>query len=287
MVSLYGNTWQVPALNTLANLISLLAEADISVEIEAEFYDWLKAHGVDLRGCVSTQTPAQDSRMIISAGGDGTLLKAARWGALAQIPIAGVNTGHLGFLTAWHGSDITELVHSLVRDDFEVECRTMLQVKSDAIPKDVWPYALNDISLLKDSTGSMISVRTLVDGEYLTDYVADGLVIATPSGSTAYNLSAGGPILQPTVPGLVLNPVAPHTLTMRPLVVSDECCISTCTEGRAESFLLSIDGASVSLPVGTQVDIFKAPFPLYLVCRNQGGFAGALRDKLLWGSKPI
>lgn len=282
-VSLYGNTWQELSLSVITRLVDGLRRACFAVEIQGAFYDWLAGMGADVSGCTRCEEPSADSSMIVSVGGDGTLLKAAHWGAEAQLPVTGINTGHLGFLTAWQGGDVDVLTEALQQYDFDVECRSMLKAECSALGDDVWPYALNDIALLKENSGSMITVRTHIDGVYLTDYAADGLVVATPSGSTAYNLSAGGPILQPTVPALVLTPVAPHMLTMRPLVVSDTCCIGTCTESRSGSFLLSIDGVTYSLPAGTRVEIHKAEYSLRLARRPRTTFADALRDKLLWG----
>lgn len=285
LVSLFGNTCQESAVSSLDTLIAMLRASGLQVQAEIEFHSWLTACGApEAAGCMPTDTPSPDSKVIISAGGDGTLLRAAHWAARSGTPVAGINTGHLGFLTAWHMRDASSLVDAIASDAISVEPRVMLRVECDALPPDVWPYALNDVSLLKENTGSMITVRTSVDGSYLTDYEADGLVIATPSGSTAYNLSAGGPIMQPTVPALTLTPVAPHTLTMRPLVVSDTCRISTLTDSRTGSFLLSLDGVPMSLPAGTRVDVVKAPFMLRLVRRARYGFAAALRDKLLWGA---
>lgn len=285
-VSIYGNTWQESAIESIASLISSLLKENFDVEVETRFFDWLVSNRVDMNKCRSVAHPTQSSLMIISCGGDGTLLEAARWSELRGIPLAGVNTGHLGFLTAWHSDDIKHLIRALIDDEFSVEPRTLLKVKCAELPLGTWPYALNDVALLKANSASMISVRTYLNDAYLTDYEADGLVVSTPSGSTAYSLSAGGPILQPTVPGIILTPVAPHTLTMRPLVVSDDSVITTHTDSRSGSFLLSIDGSTLSLPIGTTVEIAKADTSIPLVCRKHGSFANALRDKLLWGRIP-
>ena len=282
-VSLYGNVWQQNALGSIATIIDSLRDVDIAVEVETKFFNWLNSQNINLEQCKCVDHPGDDTGIIISCGGDGTLLEAARWSRMSHIPVAGINTGHLGFLTAWHSSDIDKLIKALTGDEFMVENRTMLKVHIPAYPSDTLPYALNDVSLLKANSASMISVKTYLNNDYLTDYEADGLVIATPSGSTAYSLSAGGPILQPSMPGIVLTPVAPHTLTMRPLVVSDDSIIRTITDSRNGSFLLSIDGHTVSLPIGTEVEISKADYTLPLVCRKHGSFANALREKLLWG----
>lgn len=284
IVSLFGNTFQEPSLADLHSFISTLCNAGINVEVEREFYDWLYSKGAIHPLCTPVDTPSPLSEMVISAGGDGTLLKAAYWAADRKIPVAGINTGHLGFLTAWHIKDSDALVEAIISKNVNTEERTLLKVSSPALPSDIRPFALNDISLLKENSGSMITVKTSIDGRYLTDYEADGLLIATPSGSTAYNLSAGGPILQPTVPALVLTPVAPHTLTMRPLVVCDTAHINTITTSRTGRFLLSIDGNPVSLPSGTQIDIERADFTLRLARRAGDDFGTALRDKLLWGT---
>lgn len=285
LVSLFGNTFQDSSVSALNSLIAMLRASGLDVQIESEFHTWLISRGAsEAMNCAKANTPSPNSAIIISAGGDGTLLRAAHWAARTGIPVAGINTGHLGFLTAWHSKDSDSLVYAITHNTITYEERTMLKVECEALPADVWPYALNDVSLLKENSGSMITVRTSVEGTYLTDYEGDGLVIATPSGSTAYSLSAGGPIMQPTVPAISLTPVAPHTLSMRPLVVSDDCHISTVTDSRTGSFMLSLDGLAVSLPVGTRVNICKAPFTLRLVTRARYGFAATLRDKLLWGA---
>jgi len=284
LVSLYGNTYQRGALSELRAFIGLLHGSGIEAEVERSFYIWLGHEGIDMSSCTAVEHPTPTASAIISAGGDGTLLKAARWAGCSEIPVAGINTGHLGFLTSWQLSDAPALVKAIAEDDFDVEVRSVLRIHCGALPSGVWPYALNEVSLLKENSGSMITVRTCVDGSYLTDYTADGLLIATPSGSTAYNLSAGGPILQPTVPALVLTPIAPHTLTMRPLVISDNSHVTTLTESRTGSFLLSVDGEAMSLPSGTRVDVSKADFYVKIVRRTGAGFAAALREKLLWGA---
>lgn len=284
LVSLYGNTSQLGALPALRSFIGLLLDCGIEVEAERSFHAWLSHEGVEMSACKAVEHPTPAATAIISSGGDGTLLRAARWAGCSEIPVAGINTGHLGFLTSWQLSDAPALVKAIAEDDFDVEVRSVLRIHCDALTSGVWPYALNEVSLLKENSGSVITVRTCVDGSYLTDYTADGLLIATPSGSTAYNLSAGGPILQPTVSALVLTPVAPHTLTMRPLVISDNSRVTTLTESRTGSFLLSVDGEAMSLPSGTRVEVSKADFYVKIVRRAGAGFAVALRDKLLWGA---
>lgn len=285
-VSLFGNNYQPQALEAVQAMILELRRDSLSVEVEAGFHVWLSDLGLDLYDCPAVAKPSSSSLLIISVGGDGTLIKAARWADRRQIPVAGVNTGHLGFLTSWNMRQVPSLAEAIVTGTLTVEPRSLLHITTDIPCPELWPYALNDVSFLKENSGAMITVRTYIDGRHLTDYEADGLVIATPSGSTAYNLSAGGPILQPSVPAIVLTPVAPHTLTMRPLVVADSCCVTTVTHTRSGRFMMSVDGTCVVLPSGTRVEVRKAPFTLNLARRAGDDFAGALRDKLLWGTTP-
>ena len=284
LVSLFGNTFQDPSLGDLKSLIATLLDEGMDVEVERDFYDWLTSALTLSPRVRRVSEPSRGTAMVISCGGDGTLLRAARWVGEREIPVAGINTGHLGFLTAWHTSDISSLVRSIKRDEVKVEARTLVQLISPALEPEVWPYALNEIALLKENTGSMITIRAEVDGRFLADYEADGLLIATPSGSTAYNLSAGGPILQPDVPAFILNPVCPHMLTMRPLVINDSCVVRTVVASRTGRFLVSIDGTTVSLASEVPLEMRRAPFTLRLVRRDGDDFSSALRDKLLWGA---
>lgn len=285
LISLFGNIYQEQSLTAINELIAFMIDSGLTVEIESDFHNWLTARGAShATRCPAATSPSPASDAIISVGGDGTLLKAAHWAAKSGIPVTGINTGHLGFLTSWQMHDAPSLVNAITHNSLNIELRSMLCIECDALPHTTRRYALNDVALLKEKSGSMITVRTFVDDSYLTDYEADGLLICTPSGSTAYNLSAGGPIMQPTVPALSLTPIAPHTLTMRPLVVSDSCRLTTLTDSRTGSFMLSIDGATISLPAGSRVEIFKAPFNLRLAGRPGNTFADPLREKLLWGT---
>lgn len=285
-ISVFGNTSQTSRLDSLSGIFGLLGKSGSDIEVEARFYRWLLGHGVQMHGAVSVESPSPASCLMLSIGGDGTLLGAARWCAGQPLPIAGVNTGHLGFLTSWSAGEVSSLLRDLQAGLLHLEQRSLLQVDCDLPEMHGWPYALNDISLLKQTTGSMIKVSTRVDGRFLTDYLTDGLVVSTPSGSTAYNLSAGGPILAPRVPAIVLTPVAPHTLTMRPLVLPDTVCISATVRARTPDFLLSLDGRPVSLKAPCTLEIRKAPFTVLLARPGGHDFSASLRNKLLWGTAP-
>lgn len=224
---------------------------------------------------------------VISLGGDGTFLRAAHWSGDYQIPVAGINLGHLGYLPAFTDSDIDTILEILRSGEFDIESRSMLAVDIPAglIPHDEQPWlqALNEVAILKQDTASMISIPVSADNHELGVYRADGLIISTPTGSTGYSLSVGGPVLQPTVPALVLSPIADHSLTMRPMVINDNTVLVTTAQGRATSFRVSLDGKSFTLPSGTPVKIYKAPFCCRIVCRKESMFSATLRSKLLWG----
>ena len=284
-IAVFGNTYQDPYLLQLKELFFKLKEKGIEVDIERKFYDYL-ADRIEVSAFSDiVDTPTENYDLVLSIGGDGTFLHTAQWVADLGIPILGINTGHLGFLSMYRLEETDDLIDSLMNNNLVIEQRLLLQVISQELPKDVWPYALNEVAILKQDTSSMISVRAEVNGFFLADYLVDGLVIATPTGSTGYNLSVGGPILQPTIDNCVLSPIAPHTLTMRPLVVSADSEIKTITTSRVDTYRLSLDGRSFSLPCETEITIRKAPFSISVMRQTDNNFADTLRDKLHWGKR--
>lgn len=219
--------------------------------------------------------------VVLSFGGDGTFLRTAMWVGSKEIPILGINTGHLGYLTTARAEDLDQVTDDLLQGHYTVEERSLLHVVSPSL--DTWPYALNEVVVNKNDTSSMVVVDTVIDGKPIASYRADGLIIASPTGSTAYNLSVGGPVVQPSAPVWVLSPIAAHSLSMRPLVVSDDSDISFTVDSRAGSFRLTLDGRTGTLPVGTTVKVRRAPFMVCVICRFGYEFPHALRTKLFWG----
>ncbi len=221
-----------------------------------------------------------EAEIALSIGGDGTFLRTAQWVGAAGVPILGINAGHLGYLADMTPEEF--LQNNLI--DLHVDSRMLLQVEStEAFPEGFHPFALNEVALLKTDSASMITVNASVDGQPLTAYRADGLLISTPTGSTGYNLSVGGPIVAPSVRCLTLAPIAPHSLTMRPLIVSANSCIELQPSGRTATCLLSVDGRSISLPMGATITLRRAPFEVKILQRAAHHFAATLRSKLLWG----
>ena len=272
--------------------INQAAEMDDKVIIACSTKKALDDKGYDLNGdsrFIITDSPRvpANTDLIVSLGGDGTFLRAARWSAETQTPIVGVNLGHLGYLPSFNLDELPQVLGLLKDGDYDMEERELLKIElpeniSSSV-SDFWPYALNEVAILKQDTASMISVPVEIDGRELSIYRADGLIIATPTGSTGYNLSVGGPILQPTIPAWVLSPIADHSLTMRPMVISDNSRLVVTASGRAEAFRVSIDGISFTLPGGTPLTITKAPVKCRIIVRKGRSFAATLRSKLLWG----
>lgn len=286
-VVIYGNEYQEKYLKDLTKLFSALSHHNIWVGVEKSFYDYLVrtfpvAPRVDQ--IIDKVSEIEEATLALSIGGDGTFLRTAESIAFTGIPILGINTGHLGYLADMSVNDIDNIVEDIIGCRYKIENRTLLEVATDAGILIEKPFALNEVSILKQDTSSMISVETSVNGTYLTTYLGDGLIVSTPTGSTAYNLSVGGPILEPTSHNWVISPIAAHSLTMRPLVISDDCIITIKTKSRVSSYRVSIDGRSYSLAEGTTITLKRAPFTVKVVHRLNHNFAETLRSKLMWGT---
>lgn len=222
---------------------------------------------------------------LFSIGGDGTLLRSITFVKDTEIPILGINTGRLGFLTSLQKESLNEALDKFFAEKYKLVKRALLAVElsSPYVEIEKFGYALNEISINRKNTTAMLSIATQIDKEYLTTYWADGLIISTPTGSTGYSLSSGGPILTPETEGIVLNPIAPHNLNIRPLVVPDKAEIEISVDGRGEDHLLSLDSRIFTLENGTLISIKKAPFSVFTVELDGDNYFKTLRDKLFWG----
>ncbi len=226
-----------------------------------------------------------DHDYLFSIGGDGTLLRSILFVRDNEIPILGINTGRLGFLTSLQKESLNEALNKFFDKKFKLIKRALLAVElsSPYTEIDQFSYALNEISINRKNTTAMLSIATRIDKEFLTTYWADGLIIATPTGSTGYSLSSGGPILTTETAGIVLNPIAPHNLNIRPLVVPDKAEIEISVDGRGEDHLLSLDSRIFTIDNGTRIHIKKAPFSVFTVQLEGDNYFKTLRDKLFWG----
>lgn len=282
-IAIFGTNHKQQYTQQLRQLFEALASSGVSLYFDASFYQILE-EGYDLHpqaaGFVQ-EDHALDVDYAISLGGDGTFLRTARRVGAQGVPILGVNLGRLGFLTDTNATEATELIGNLFNGAYTVEARTQLQVEVDGRN---YGDVLNEVALLKRETGSMITIHTQLDGVYLADYDCDGLVVSTPTGSTAYSLSVHGPIIMPDSACTLLAPIAPHSLTMRPLVVASETQVTMSVSARNNSFLLVLDGHSRIVPCGATVTVRRSPHTIRMLRLRETSYAETLRRKLLWGA---
>lgn len=284
-IAIYGNKYQDKFFAPLERLFGALAGRNAWVAIDRSFYDYLCCHTsvVPVVNEVIDEESNFDAAIALSIGGDGTFLRTAEKVARRGIPILGINTGHLGYLADASVENIDEVVDNLFSGNYKIEERTVLHVATDSGVIIDNPFALNEIAISRQSTALMMSMHTWVNGSDLTTYKGDGLIISTPTGSTAYNLSVGGPILEPTSNNIVLSPISAHSLTMRPLVLRDDCTIRVTTNSRAQQYLVSIDGRPFTFDIGTSITVRKADFTVKVIQHTGHNFADTLRNKLMWG----
>ncbi|GAA2990208.1 NAD kinase [Prevotella corporis] len=283
--AIFGNDRKALELMQVWEMLDYLSKRNADVFIEETFYRNLCR---DLNGDLPVagvfEGNSFETDYAISLGGDGTFLRAASKVGAKNIPIIGVNMGRLGFLANVLPGEVLEMLDEIYVGNFDIEERSVIKLSTDSEKFRDYPFALNDIAILKRDTASMISIRVSVGGEYVVTYLADGLIISTPTGSTAYSLSNGGPIMVPRSGILSLTPVAPHSLNIRPIVIGDDMEIKLEVESRSHSFLAAIDGRSERVDEGTTVTIAKAPFRIRIVKRHNHRYFSTLRSKLMWGA---
>ena len=286
-VAVYGHKCSASTAPCAMRLIRELLSVGIDVEFEEELFLHLQhdvASDAKLleRVEVFSSCP-RNARMAISLGGDGTFLRTVEKLGRQCLPVLGINTGRLGFLADVAASEIEHAVSQIASGSYEVAQRSLIVFEAPGISSSLYPFALNEVAVLKHDNSSLIEVETRVDGRLLTTYVADGLVVSTPTGSTGYALSAGGPILSPDSSTLCLAPVAPHSLTMRPVVLSDDVVLRLCVKSRTGRFLVALDGRSCSMEAGQEIVLRKADYSVQVVRMQGSDFFHTLRCKMMWG----
>lgn len=219
----------------------------------------------------------------LSFGGDGTLLESVTYIGKQEIPIMGINTGRLGFLATISREETEKALENLLIGHYKIDARTVLKLQTDTELFEGLNFALNDFTIMKKDTTSMITVHVYVDGELLNSYWADGIIVSTPTGSTGYSLSCGGPLVYPGSESFIITPVSPHNLTARPIVLSDKSKISFKVEGRSKKFMISLDSRFESIDESVKLTIKKSSFVVKLVQLEEGHFFKTLRQKLNWG----
>jgi len=286
-IAIYGQFYPKNSETPVRTLLKILEQSDASVFIEENFYKAIvKNHGIALNSSFGSFTSLDRSYdVLISIGGDGTILRATSYVGDLSIPIVGINTGRLGFLATIQEENIVNAIDDIIEGNYRISERSLLSITTDPSNPDLEDlnFALNEIAVSRKNTTSMITVETSLDDEYLTSYWADGLIISTPTGSTGYSLSCGGPVIMPEADNLVITPIAPHNLSARPLIISGSTEIKLKVSGREDNYLVSLDSRMATLTNDTIVYIKKAPFTVKMIELFNESFLVTLRKKLLWG----
>ena len=283
--AIFGNTYQPRKSESIQRILACLLERKADVLMERDFYDFLTGgRQLPVDGVQLFDGYDFEADFAISMGGDGTFLRTASMVGHKEIPILGVNTGRLGFLADINAADIEHTFEALYTDDYSVETRAVIQVDTSGEPLQGYPCALNDVAILKRDSASMITIHATINGETLTTYQADGLIMSTPTGSTAYSLSVGGPIIVPGTRVFSLTAVAPHSLNVRPIVVSEDSVIELTVKTRSHNFLVALDGRSEKLPDSTRLTLRKAPYRVQVIKRSGTRYFHTLREKMMWGA---
>ena len=291
-VALFGYKPSEISAKAVFSILEAIAAVGGVAIIEKSFKAAIEAQGISnatvhlpKETFIDHNTLSGSTHLFVSFGGDGTMLKAITYIKDSGIPLVGVNTGRLGFLSTIDVAEVKKVITDFVSGAYTLEERTMVALYSETkIPMlSEACVALNEITVSRKDTTAMITVATYLDGAYLTSYWADGLIIATPTGSTGYSLSCGGPVMAPGTNSLILTPIAPHNLNARPLIIADHTEIRLKVSGREPQHLVSLDSRIASIDNGTELLIKKAPYAIKMVAYTSESFLKTLRKKLLWG----
>lgn len=290
-VAIFGNAMKANMSEEVAHLLEFMQRRGVEVRLSQELRQELNLREYlpfpeewVLEDGEWKPVNGESIDFALSIGGDGTFLTTASAIGNKNIPIVGVNLGHLGFLAEVQARNVDLVMEQLVAGKYTIEQRSLLQVTGSQSSHIISPYALNEVAVLKQGLSSMITVEAKLNGEDILNMEADGLVVCTATGSTAYNLSVGGPIMVPQAKGLVLSPVSSHSLSVRPLVIPDDWKVDLKVRSRIGNYMLSIDGRSQVLADEVALHIEKAPYTIKLVQVGENSFLHALKSKMLWGA---
>lgn len=287
-VGIYGQFYHTNAGTYIAQLLELLKRKNINVIIEKDFLELIhlnKTIDEDYSHFSTFEELDNSFDLFFCIGGDGTILKSINYIRNLDIPIVGINTGRLGFLATIQKEEIKDSLETILQKNYSISSRSVLNISTnppshDPVFKNI---ALNEIAVSRKNTTSMITVDTWLNDQYLNSYWADGLIVSTPTGSTGYSLSCGGPVITPDAASIIITPIAPHNLNARPLVIKDDTKITLRVSGREDSHLVSMDSRIATLQNDTEIIIEKAPYAINLVELKGDSFLQTLRKKLMWG----
>lgn len=287
-VAIYGQYYQDSTEPIITEILEFFSKNEIEMVFESHYLDILVEKNIVKRKYKTFSSYSEidfSYYMLVSIGGDGTILRAATYIRDSGVPILGINAGRLGFLATVQQENIAEFLQIVIDKKHSLSKRTLLSLTCNPINESLQDinFAMNEVSVSRKDTTSMITIDTYLNGEYLNSYWADGLIISTPTGSTGYNLSCGGPILTPDADSLVITPISPHNLNARPLVIPDETEIRLKVSGREENYLVSLDSRITSVGNESILTIKKTPFKINMIEIPEETFLKTLRSKLLWG----
>lgn len=286
-VALFGNCYQPEKSAAAAAVLSALQVLEADLWIEEEFAVFLQKHIGSLlppHNIILCNQPVK-ADLALSLGGDGTFLRTASRVGASGAPILGINTGHLGFLADAMPDEAADVLQEWAEGRYTIEERSLIAVRAEGTPLQGSPFALNEVAVLKHDNSSLINILTHIGTDLLTDYAADGLIVSTPTGSTGYSLSTGGPIIAPVSHSFCLSAVAPHSLSIRPVIVNDDVEITLHVRSRTGSFLLSIDGRSETLAANTTIRLRRADHTVRVMKIRHPNFYDTLRAKMHWGTR--
>jgi NAD+ kinase len=285
-IALYGSPFDNSKSKYIQHLIHKLEQENVSICIENQFFDFLEEQ-ISFNKPVSSFDNYDELKeradVLLSIGGDGTLLNTITLVRDSGIPVLGINTGRLGFISSISTDQIDSAINQLLKGNYDIQERTLLQLESENDLFGETNIALNEVTILKKDTSSMIQIHAYLDDVYLNSYWADGLIISTPTGSTGYSLSCGGPIILPGTDNFIISPIAAHNLNVRPLVVSDKNVIRLKVDEREELALVALDSRSRAIDPSLVLTIRKADFKIRLIRLEDQSFVSTMREKLMWG----
>lgn len=286
-IALFGTNFSENFNKYIQHLINKLESEKVDIYIEQFFLNYLKEK-MRFKNDVLTFTNHEDLKdkadILFSIGGDGTLLSAVSFVRNSNIPILGINTGRLGFISSVAPDQIEQALNDVLNNKYKTNKRTLLTLKTSNNLFKNKNFALNEVAVLKKDTSSMIKIEAYVDDEFLNTYWADGLIVSTPTGSTGYSLSCGGPIIAPGTNNIIITPIAQHNLNVRPIVINHNSTIKLKVEDRDQLALVSLDSCSRAFDSSVELTIKKASFKINLIEPQNNSFISTVRQKLMWGS---
>ena len=285
-IAIYSRSSNHDHSNYIEDIYRLLKDEGVDLIIFEPYYQFIKKtyqFNLSLETFSNSEELILKASYVISLGGDGTLLETIDLVKKSGVPLLGVNTGRLGFLASVNTNDLKKSIQLLLKEKYTLDKRELIEISGCNNCFGEVNYALNEFTIHKKDSSAMINIDTYIDGVFLNSYFADVLIVATPTGSTAYSLSCGGPIMIPDSDNFIITPIAPHNLTVRPIVISNNKQISFKVSGRSDNFNISLDSRNAQVPTGSEITIKKADFRLNLIALEGQHFLTTLRNKMMWG----